>query len=170
MRCTFVLSVFRSALPGLGRDVWGGHGSWQEQRCCQQLHQAAILSQTQPSWHGWYLGRGEENRRSCRLLFFFFNVHSNSDTLNFTLRATPKSFAGLLFGGHYKPTLIVLFESYWSAVEEMFFMKGKALMAKIIDPYVKYLLKFSCSWSYSWQVSCFKTRLFMLTASVLLTG
>lgn len=72
MRCTFSLSVFCCALPGLGRDVWGGHGSWQEQCCCQQLHQAAILSQTQPSWHRRYLGRGEENnKRLLQALFLF---------------------------------------------------------------------------------------------------
>lgn len=53
------LAVFRCALPGLGRDVRGRHGSWQEQRRCQQLHQAAVLPQTQPSRHCRYLGRGE---------------------------------------------------------------------------------------------------------------
>lgn len=61
-----LLAVFRRALPGLGRDVRGRHGSWQEQRRCQQLHQAAVLPQTQPSWHCRYLGRGET--KSLRVL------------------------------------------------------------------------------------------------------
>lgn len=30
----FLLSVFCSAFTGLGRDVRGRHGTWQEQRCC----------------------------------------------------------------------------------------------------------------------------------------
>lgn len=52
--------VFCSALFRMGRNGWGGPGSWKEQRCCQQLHPTAVLLQEWHQRHRRHLGRGEE--------------------------------------------------------------------------------------------------------------
>lgn len=58
----FLLSVFCGALFGLGRDGWGGPGSWKEQRCSQQLYPTAVLLQKWHPRHCWHLGRGEKRQ------------------------------------------------------------------------------------------------------------
>lgn len=77
--CTacFGSAVFRRALPGLGGDVGGGHGARKEQRGGQQLHPAAVLSQTQPARHRWHLGRGEATSFGCILTMLCTRITGN---------------------------------------------------------------------------------------------
>lgn len=73
--CASVCSVFCSALFGMGRDGWGGLGSWKEQCRCEQLHPTVVLLQEWHPGHRWHLGRGEEEsvviRHMCVYVFCF---------------------------------------------------------------------------------------------------